>query len=128
MSVEEMQAWAREHYGDATEEGEDDAVEEESDDDYFDDYNDKNWVEDLIDRGFSLWAVRCGNRKERVNVKKIKRRVRQLKKNGTVGVHRLLAIIGIAEAGIFSSCRLVKLSSTIQSRDSFGLKQRIVKI
>jgi len=87
MDQEQMQAWAREHYN-ATGEGEEDAeeVDELESDGDDSDYDDENWLEHLADRGFSLWMVRCGRRKERVNVRKIKSRARQLKKNGGVGV------------------------------------------
>jgi len=90
MTTEELVAYARDHYGDMTvageeEDGEDEAVLGSDDDDYSDDENDTSYerVYDLADRGFNLWMVRCAKRRERANVRKIKRRIRELKKKGT---------------------------------------------
>jgi len=89
MTTEELVAYARDHYGDMTVTGEEEDAEDEAglesdDDDYSDDENDMSYerVNDLIDRGFNLWMVRCTKRRERVNVRKIKRRIKELKKKG----------------------------------------------
>jgi len=91
MTTEQLQDWARDHYGDTTEAGEEEEEEEDvevgfasDDEDYSEDKNTLRYerAANLLDRGFNLWMVRCAKRKERVNVRKINRRIRELKKKG----------------------------------------------
>ena len=101
MTVEQLQAYAREHYGENPDEeadadtatiGDDDDEEEDDDDedgeatdDYFENMENSGYQDDLIERGLKLWLVRCRRRRERSSVRKINRMVKTLKRTKDVG-------------------------------------------